>query len=158
MFGVFGRGDYGIRPIHVEDLAELAVGEGQGRGCRVLDAVGPESFTFRELVVAVGKAIGCPRPIVSIAPSVALLVARLIGLVERDVFLTREEIQGLMAGLLESRAPANGTIRLTEWAAQHRTSLGYQYAREMKRRRLREVSYRGTRRDGDAQRQVERAS
>ena len=57
-----------------------------------------------------GQHVAVVGLIVAIPPSVALLVARLIGLVERDVFLTRKEIHGLMAGLFESRAPANGTF------------------------------------------------
>src|SRR5260370_42596242 len=39
VFGVFGRGDYGIRPIHVVDFAELAIHEGQEQGRRIVDAV-----------------------------------------------------------------------------------------------------------------------
>ena len=144
VFGVFGRGDYGIRPIHVEDFAELAIAEGQEHGRRVMDAVGPESFTFRELVVAIGKAIGRSRPIVSIPPSLALLVARFIGMVKRDVFVTREEIDGLMQRLLESDAPTTGTICLTQWATQHRASLGHRYASEMQRRRRRDMAYAAT--------------
>jgi NADH dehydrogenase len=114
---------------------------GEAKGSRVVDAVGPESFAFRELVAAISKAIGRPRPIISIPPSLGLLVARLVGFFQHDVFLTREEIGGLMEGLLESSAPTTGAVRLTEWAAEHRTSLGYHYASEMQRRRQRETSY-----------------
>jgi uncharacterized protein YbjT (DUF2867 family) len=141
VFGVFGRGDYGIRPIHVSDFAELVVAEGQERGERLLDAVGPESFSFRELVAAVADAIGCRRPIISVSPAFGLLVARMIGALQHDVFLTKEEIDGLMSGLLESSAPATGSVRLTEWAKDHRDSLGLQYASEMRRRRDRKVAY-----------------
>jgi uncharacterized protein YbjT (DUF2867 family) len=141
VFGVFGSGSYGLRPIHVEDLAALAIAEGEGGGFRTLDAVGPEAFTFRELAAMLGKIIGQPRPIVSIPPRVGLWVARLIGFLKRDVFLTKEEIAGLMAGLLESRAPATGAIRVSDWARQHAETLGQNYASEMRRRRERNLSY-----------------
>jgi NADH dehydrogenase len=142
MFGVFGDGKYGLRPIHVEDFAALAIAEGQAEGCRTLDAVGPEAFTFRELVETLGKIIGRPRPILSMPPLLGLWVARLIGFFMRDVLLTKEEIAGLMAGLLESNAPATGTIRLSEWAKQNKDRLGRRYESEMRRRRQRDVAYR----------------
>ena len=50
VFGVGGRGDYRIRAIHVDDLADSAV-EPPGRAATtVIDAVGPERPTFLELV------------------------------------------------------------------------------------------------------------
>ena len=47
-----------------------------------------------------------------------------------------------MAGLLESKAPATGTIRLSEWAKQNKETLGREYASERRRRRKRDVAYR----------------
>lgn len=140
-FGVMGDGDYGIRPIHVSDLAQLAVDESNMQGQRVIDAVGPESFTFKELVSTLGTIIGRPRPIVSIPPVIALVFAKLVGLCQRDVFLTKQEITGLMSGLLESTAPATGTIKLTEWACQNAETLGRRYASELRRRRNLLLSY-----------------
>jgi NADH dehydrogenase len=78
---------------------------------------------------------------VSISPWLALHVARVVGLFQRDVFLTPDEVKGLMGGLLESRSPASGAVRLTQWAAQHRATLGCRYANEMQRRRERDASY-----------------
>jgi NADH dehydrogenase len=141
VFGVFGSGNYGLRPIHVEDFAALAIAEGEAEGCRTIDAVGPESFTFRELATELGKIIGKRRPIVSVPPRVGLWVARLIGLLKRDVFLTKEEIAGLMAGLLESHAPTTGKTRVSDWAREHAETLGRNYASEMRRRRERDLSY-----------------
>jgi NADH dehydrogenase len=142
VFGLFGGGNHGLRPIHVEDFAALAIAEGQAEGCRTVDAVGPESFTLRELVATLGQIIGKPRPMMSVPPALGLLAGRLVGLLKRDVFLTKEEITALMAGLLESKAPATGTIRLSEWAKQNKETLGREYASEMRRRRKRDVAYR----------------
>ena len=135
-FGVMGDGQYGIRPIHVLDLANLAFDESLREGQRIVDAVGPESFTFKELVATLGTIIGRPRPIISIPPMIGLFIAKLVGLYQRDVFLTKQEIIGLMSGLLASDAPATGTIKLTEWARRNADTLGRQYANELRRRRI----------------------
>ena len=43
-------GDYGIQPVHVADLARLAVTVGESGEDTVTDAAGPESWPFCELV------------------------------------------------------------------------------------------------------------
>jgi NADH dehydrogenase len=141
IFGVLGDGQYGIRPIHVADMAQLAVDESERDEQRIVDAVGPESFTFRELVATLGRIIERPRPIISIPPMLGLFLAKLVGLYQRDVFLTKEEILGLMAGHLESDAPSTGTTKLTEWARRNADTLGKHYASELRRRRDRVTSY-----------------
>jgi uncharacterized protein YbjT (DUF2867 family) len=141
VFGVFGRGDYGIQPIYVDDLAALAIRETGQSGNRIVDAVGPETFTFRGLVEVIGRLIGKPRPIVSIHPALAHLVATIIGLFVHDVFLTREEIDGLMANLLCTSSQPTGETRLTDWARQNADTLGIHYSSELARRRNRQKSY-----------------
>lgn len=74
-------------------------------------------------------------------PSAGLLVSRLINPFVRDVIITREEIKGLMRGLLDSGAPAAGPTRLTDWARAHRDSLGRRYANEVGRRTQRAAAY-----------------
>ena len=139
--GVFGRGDYRLQPIHVEDFAALAVSESARGDNRVIDAVGPETFSFRELVQEIGRAIGRPRPIVSVHPALAHLATRLVGRLVRDVVLTRDEIDGLMAGLLCTASPPAGRTRLSEWARRHGGDLGVRYASELARRRDRRTPY-----------------
>lgn len=141
VFGIFGKGDYRIRPIHVDDLAALAIAESKLSENRTVDAVGPESFTFRELVEKIGQIIGKKRLLMSTPPSLAYVVAWGTGLVLRDVMLTKEEIAGLMAGLLDTSTPATGTTKLSEWAQQNANVLGVRYASEMARRRNREKAY-----------------
>jgi len=48
--GVFGDGRYRLQPIYVDDLASLAVETGKKRENIVINAIGPETFTYRELV------------------------------------------------------------------------------------------------------------
>jgi NADH dehydrogenase len=143
VFGVFGDGGYRLRPIHVEDFAKLAVEQGQARENVTIDAVGPETFTYRELVEAIGSAIGKRRPVVSVPPWAGYLFAWAMGKVLGDVVLTREEVQGLMDGLVCTEGPTAGSTRLTDWARQNAASLGRRYASELARRRNREKAYGG---------------
>lgn len=119
----------------------MAVELGQGRENSVVEAIGPETFTYRGLVEAIGRIIGKPRRIVSVPPVVAYLVGAVVGRMVGDVIVTREEIEGLMAGLLCVDAPPAGTTRLTDWAAEHAASLGRRYASELARRRDRLSDY-----------------
>ena len=135
VFGVFGDGQYKIQPIYVDDLAELAVRCGGDSTNRIVQAIGPETFTYRELVEAIGAIIGCPRPIISVNPEVGYLIAAVAGKVVHDIIITRDEIRGLMEGRLFVDAPAAGKTRLTEWAQGNRAWLGHRYASEMARRR-----------------------
>lgn len=141
VFGVFGRGDYRLQPIFVDDFAALAIAESLETEDRTVDAIGPETFTFRGLVEAVGRIIGKPRPIISVPPVVAHLVASIIGRLVNDVFLTREEIDGLMANLLCTSSDPTGQTKLTEWAAENAGSLGTRYSSELARRRNRLKAY-----------------
>lgn len=134
-FGVFGDGRYRLQPIFVEDLARLAVEAGAAPGANTLvNAIGPETFAFRDLVTTLGKIIGKPRPVVAIPPGLGYLIGRIVGLAVGDVVVTREEIEGLMAGLLFVDDVPAGTTRLTDWARANAASLGARYASELARR------------------------
>jgi len=141
VFGVFGDGQYRLQPIHVDDLARLAVEQGREDSLRTIDAVGPETFAYRDLVREIGRIIGKPRPIVPVPRSVGYLTGWLLGVLVHDVVITRDEIEGLMQGLLAADSPPAGEIRLTDWARQHAATLGTRYASELARRRNRLEAY-----------------
>jgi NADH dehydrogenase len=65
-----------------------------------------------------------------------------VGLLVRDMVITREEIRGLMEGRLYADAPPLGTTRLTDWIDRHRDTLGRRYTSEMARRVDRASEYR----------------
>ncbi|MFH1268815.1 MAG: NAD-dependent epimerase/dehydratase family protein, partial [Planctomycetota bacterium] len=141
VFGLFGRGDYRLQPIYVDDLANLAVEEGPKRENAVIDAIGPETFTYRELVEQIGRILGKPRPIVSLPPTLGYLAGWGLGAIVRDVVITRDEIEGLMADLLYVDSPPAGTTKLTDWAGEHADWLGQRYASELARRKDRLSDY-----------------
>ncbi len=140
-FMVFGDGSYRLQPIYVEDLAALAVAEGDKQENSVINAIGPETFTYRELVEAVGAAIGQKRRIVQVSPGVGYAASRVIGWFVRDTFITREEIKGLMDGLLCVDTPPTGNTQLTEWMRANADLLGRNYASELARRQDRQMPY-----------------
>lgn len=141
VFGVFGDGQYRLQPIYVDDLAALAVAEGANQENRIVNAIGPETFTYRELVGMIGEVIGKKRPIITIPPLVGYWLGRVVSLLVDDVLVTKEEIEGLMAGLLYVDTPPTGTTSLTAWARKHAATLGKTYTSELARRRDRTAVY-----------------
>ncbi len=141
VFGVFGNGQYRLQPIYVDDLAELAVDQGENKEDIVINAIGPETFTYKGLVETIGDIIGKKRPIISIPPAVGYIACILIGKLVNDVIITREEIDGLMADLLYVDSPPAGKIKLTDWVGEHADSLGRRYTSELARRKDRQSEY-----------------
>lgn len=141
VFAIFGNGSYRLQPIHVDDLADLAVAEGNRTENVILNAIGPETFTYRELVKAVGEAVGKPRPLVNVAPEIGYWAGKVVGWFMRDTFITREEIRGLMSELLYVDTPPTGKTSLTEWMRKNAQFLGLRYASELDRRRDRQMPY-----------------
>ena len=141
VFGVFGDGTYRLRPLHVEDMAALLIEHAEGTGNTVIDAVGPDSFSYIELVRTLAEILQVRRPIMRIPSLIAFAFSKLLNPFVKDVIITKEEVKGLMRGLLDSDKPATGTIKLTDWARQHRDTLGHHYASEVGRRTNRNLSY-----------------
>ena len=141
IFGVFGDGDYKLQPIYVDDLAALAVEQGKKQENATIEAIGPETFTYRGLIEALGRIIGKPRPIISVPPLLGFIAGRIIGRLVGDVFVTWEEIEGLISGLLCVNAQPAGRIKLTDWAARNADMLGKKYAGELPRRIDRKSAY-----------------
>lgn len=146
VFGVFGDGQYKIQPIYVDDLAALAIEQGRREDNVTIDAIGPETFTYRELVEAVGWAVGKERPLISIPPRLGLLFGRWLGAALGDVTITWEEIRGLMEDRLWTDSPPAGATKLTEWLPKHADHFGRRYSSELARRRDRLRSYESLRR------------
>jgi NADH dehydrogenase len=145
VFGVFGSGEYRLQPIHVHDFANLAVAEGAEQTDQTIDAIGPETYTFRELVRELARAIGVRRPIVSVPPRIGYATGWFLGKLTGDVIITRDEIAGLMQGLLSTNSLPAGRTRLSDWAREHADTLGRNYATELGRRRDRRAAYAHTR-------------
>jgi NADH dehydrogenase len=133
VFAIGDRGDYRVRAIHVDDLADLCVELGDGSAPVVVDAVGPQRLTFRELVGAIRTAVGSRAIVINVPGPVLLGLSRILGVALRDILLTSDEYRAMADGLADSSAPPTGRIAFTEWVAEHGTELGRSYASEIDR-------------------------
>jgi uncharacterized protein YbjT (DUF2867 family) len=133
VFAVGDGGRYRLRPIHVDDLARLCVELGARTDNVTVDAVGPESVSFKEMVTAIRVATGSHAILVPAPGWLMPPLSAALGVLLRDVLLTTEEYQAMRAGLADSTAPAAGQRSLSDWIAAHRAELGRTYANEINR-------------------------
>ena len=132
-FAVPGNGNYPIQPIFVDDLAKVALEAGKLDENLVWDAVGPDIFTFKEMVHLIAQCIECSKPLLYFDPILALAASKIISLLVGDVILTRDEVDGLTAGLLVSSQPPRGQTHLAAFLTENKTLIGRNYASELKR-------------------------
>jgi uncharacterized protein YbjT (DUF2867 family) len=132
-FAIPGRGDYRVQPIFAADLAEMAADASLDDRLSTFNAIGPETFTFEELVRMLASAVHRKARIVRLDPRIALAFAQVVGLFVRDVTLTRDEIRGLMSNLLVTNSTPNATTLFSEWLRSHADNIGVSYASELAR-------------------------
>jgi uncharacterized protein YbjT (DUF2867 family) len=133
LFLVPGDGRYRVQPVSVTDTAAICVAAASQTGGQTLDAAGPDTFTFEELVRLIAAAVRARPRIVHAGPRVALALSSLVGRARRDVLLTREELGGLMASLLASDEPPRGRERFADWLRGEGDRLGRRYVSELAR-------------------------
>ena len=133
VFPIFGSGTYQLQPMYVEDMADLVVQAGQSRENSIIDAVGPDIFTFEELVRLIAATLGRNVLFPYANPDLAFYIAKLIEPLLGDVLITQDEIRGLMADLLISQQTPTGNMRLSEWLEQNARTVGREYASEIGR-------------------------
>jgi NADH dehydrogenase len=135
VFAVPGDGRYRLRPVATADLAELCVRLAAGTDDVTMDAVGPESFAFGDLVTTIADAVGARTRLVHLPVPVVARLLTVIGRLTRDVVLTRDEIDGLMAEYVHTAGEATCPTRLSGYLAERGRSLGVRYQSELERRR-----------------------
>jgi uncharacterized protein YbjT (DUF2867 family) len=133
IFFVPGDGRYPVQPIHIDDLARICLGAAHGLGDAIMDAAGPDTMSFEELVRAIRQSVGSRSPILHASPTAMAALAHALGVVVRDVVLTADEIRGLTAGLLASHQPALGQVSFIEWLRESGPTLGRRYSNELDR-------------------------
>jgi uncharacterized protein YbjT (DUF2867 family) len=131
VFAIGGRGDYRLRPVHVDDLAALCVGLGARTDTTVVDAVGPESLTFREFVETIRAAVGSRALVIPVPGLLIPVLAGALNIALRDTLLTADEYLSLAAGRADSAGPATGAIAFTQWVQAHGAELGRRYLNEL---------------------------
>lgn len=133
LFVIPGDGEYRLQPISADDMADLAVTAGQRRDNQIIDAVGPEIYTFETLVQLIATTVRSRALIVHLPPRTALALSQFIGRFVKDVVLTQEEVDGLMSNLLVVDGPPTGRTHLSDWLRDHAATVGMQYASELQR-------------------------
>jgi NADH dehydrogenase len=125
----------------VEDLADAAIAEAHETENRIINAIGPEVFAFRDLVAEIGKRIGKRPRLVSIPPWLGWSVGWILGKCMGDVIITWPEIKGLMREQLYCDSDPLGKTKLTTWLEKEKDTVGVSYTRELSRRKDRITSY-----------------
>ncbi len=132
-FAVPGSGDYELQPIFVDDLAALAVEQGHKSENVTVDAIGPETYKFYDLVKRIEESISSGSIVMRVPPALALLGTKWLGLLVNDVVLTSDEIRGLEQNLLVTESEPTGSTRLSEWLDDNADWLGTRYFSELKK-------------------------
>lgn len=133
VFPIFGDGGYKLQPVYVGDLAAIAVAYARDPKSVIQDVIGPETFTFEEFVRLVSGKIKPGVKLIHIPPTIGIRLGQVIGLAVRDVILTRDELRGLMDGMLTSGQAPNGRTRFSEWFELHKDEIGSAYSSELRR-------------------------
>jgi hypothetical protein len=102
-------------PVHVDDVAAIAVTAGLTRDNLTVDAAGPDILRFDELVRMLRQAVESQAVLLKTAPALALAGARVAGFIAGDAILTREQqaVLGLRYASAQTRhrprlSPLNG--------------------------------------------------
>jgi uncharacterized protein YbjT (DUF2867 family) len=134
IFAIGGRGDYRLRPIHVDDLARLCADLGTAsEQATTVDAVGPQSLTFREMVEEIRDAVGGRSVLVRVPGRAMPALAAVLNMMLRDTLLTGAEYASMTANRADSPAPATGSTVFADWVHGHGDELGHRYANELDR-------------------------
>lgn len=133
VFAIPGAGTYRVRPVHADDVADLSLKVSHAIGNPVVEAAGPETMTFEEMVMLVRDAVGSHSRFVHVPPRAARAAAGAIGLLVRDVLVTDHELGGLMDQLAYTDGPATGDIRFSDRVREAGRRLGLRYASEIRR-------------------------
>ncbi len=137
VFGVFGMGNYPIQPVHVKDVARVAIEQGEKRENVTIDVTGPEIFRYKDYIKLMAKSMGLRRLILPMPSLVGWLFGRLMGIYLQDMVLTMAEIRGLKKGLMSSDETPLGRYKFSQWIAENGHTLGKRYQNDLKERNYR---------------------
>jgi uncharacterized protein YbjT (DUF2867 family) len=133
IFGIAGLGDYHLQPVAVEDVADIATWAAGQPDNVTVDAAGPDTMTYTELVEAISIAVKRRPRFVYLSPRLIMLASNVIGRLVNDVLLNRQELDGLMQELLVSHERPRGSRLLDNFLLTYADTLGTTYASELNR-------------------------
>jgi uncharacterized protein YbjT (DUF2867 family) len=133
VFFIPGHGTYRLQPVAGEDVAEIAVLAAAAAENVTVDAAGPDTITYADLVDSIAIAIQHKRRTFFTSPSLTLMAGSVLGRFLKDVILTPQELSGLMDERLVSSEPPRGQRRIEDWLLRDADTLGTSYASELNR-------------------------
>ena len=68
-------GNYPIQPVHVKDVARVAVEQGESRENVTIDVTGPETFRYKEYIGVMAKSMSLRRIILPMPPFIGWLLS-----------------------------------------------------------------------------------
>ena len=118
VFGIYGDGRYRLQPIYVDDLAAAAVACITGETNETIDAIGPETFRYSDMVEMIAREIES-RALIAPMPrrsshtsvtSVAAVISAEIGGAGSAAWTVARPVGAMSDGGDEDRmAPGSGT-------------------------------------------------
>ena len=123
-----------VRPIHVEDYADLVAEAVHSQETFVRDAAGPDRVEFAALVRHLSAVMGSRTRLVSLPLPVCHLLYAAASRVMGETILTLDELKGLSRNRLDSREDPAGSISLLAYVAANAGTLGRRFLREPRRR------------------------
>jgi NADH dehydrogenase len=134
VFVIPGAGTYRVQPVAAEDVAEIATWAAEQNDNLTVDAAGPDTVTYAELVEGIAIAVGRRPRFIYLAPRQALWAGNIVARYVHDVLLTPQELQGLMEEhLVSHEKPPRGHRRIDNWLLTSADSVGRGYASELER-------------------------
>ncbi len=133
VFAIAGNGQYLVRPVHVEDVANICVDLGQSKEEKIVNAGGPDTLTFDELVGSIKKAVGSRALIAHVPITAVELAGNAIGFVLRDVLTTSEELRSTAEGLASFEGESPAATSFLAWVGANGNELGRTYIRQPRR-------------------------
>jgi NADH dehydrogenase len=133
VFGIPGDGRYRVQPVLVDDVADLCISLAHTVETTEVFACGPETLEFRDIVRVVREAVRSRALVIHLPPPLVLVATRFIGVLVRDVVLTRDEIRELTESLLVSPEPPTTPTKFSDWIAANAATIGRRYSSELER-------------------------
>ena len=121
---------YRIRPIHVEDYADLVVEATASSDDYTIDAVGPDRPEFGELIREVAEAAGSHAKALRLPIKACRLSYAVAGRILGETVLSDDELTGLSRNRLDSKAESTGSTSLLDWIRTTDEKLGRRFRRE----------------------------
>lgn len=133
VFAYFGGGRSLLQPVYAMDEVDLIVRAGQDTQDVIVDAAGPDTFTFEEMLRLIRKKVRGRALLVPGTTGMAMVTSKVLGKMLDDVVLTADEVAGLQGNLLVSHAKPTCPTHLGDWLEQNAGRVGTHYQSELQR-------------------------